>query len=90
MNIFFIYINCLVEFIPVMDEDFQSCMPDKKYHRVDLENFKLVTGKDRVYANGTVKFLKDIQSPWKVKIMLCYDVESFKVIIDSTNVYLKL
>lgn len=66
LNILFVHINCLGEFIPVMDEEFQSCTPDKKYHRVDLTNFKLITGKDRVYANGTVKFLKDIKSPWKV------------------------
>uniref|UniRef100_A0A336LST0 CSON003010 protein n=1 Tax=Culicoides sonorensis TaxID=179676 RepID=A0A336LST0_CULSO len=60
------FLNSFGEFIPIMEEDFESCTSDKKYHRADLTNFKLITGKDRVYANGTVKFLKDIKSPWKV------------------------
>lgn len=63
-----------VRYEPVMDDvGLRSCMPDKKFHRVDASSFMIITKDTQLFGNGTFKFLKDVKAPLKVWFNeICY------------------
>ena len=52
---------------------FDYCNPDDKIHYIDWRNVEIILLDDGVTAlNGTAIFLKEIRSPWNVKLLFVY------------------